>query len=97
MNQMVHRYCMKKFDFSYEVFIQGVRFIGALEGRSVLYPLTPTYKMLSFFPVLAFCIGVIIKSLGIMYEYKISAATLGFISILALMILMLAFYFRYLK
>lgn len=54
-------------------------------------------KMLSLFPVMAFCIGVMIKSLGIMYEYKISAATVGFISILALTILMLAFYFRYVK
>lgn len=54
-------------------------------------------KMPSFFPVMAFCIGVMIKSLGIMYEYKISAATVGFISILALTILMLAFYFRYVK
>ncbi|MDP3103587.1 MAG: hypothetical protein Q8M95_03155 [Candidatus Methanoperedens sp.] len=54
-------------------------------------------KMLSFFPFMAFCTGVIIKSIGIIYEYKISAAALGSISILALTILMLAFYFRYLK
>ncbi|MBU4222928.1 MAG: hypothetical protein KKA10_15160, partial [Euryarchaeota archaeon] len=33
-----------------KVLFQGVRFICALEGRSVLYPLTPRCKDRLFFP-----------------------------------------------
>ncbi|MBU3966084.1 MAG: hypothetical protein KKG76_01730 [Euryarchaeota archaeon] len=54
-------------------------------------------KILSYFPVLAFGIGAVIQSLGIMSESNIGAGMTGYISIIALGILLLASYFLYLK
>jgi len=53
-------------------------------------------KMLSFLPVLVFGIGATLKSFGIMSENNISAG-MAYISIIAILILLLASFFIYLK